>query len=210
MVEEKLIYDGYVKIYDVRKEKDGKVIEYTKVHLRGASCGIVINEEGKMALVTQYRPIIGMETLEVPAGTLDKGISPKEIIIEELEEECGIAKEDIISITDKPVLTYKIIENMSDGEMHIFLIKVKTRNNKPKEEDDVDEVNFYTLEEIESLINKRIVTDPKTLISYFLYKDIEKCMPFDANNNEEVICRLDEDEYDLVYNKFVLKNSKEG
>ena len=157
MVEEKLIYDGYVKIYDVRKEKDGKVIEYTKVHLRGSSCGIVINEEGKMALVTQYR-----------------GISPKEIIIEELEEECGIAKEDIISITDKPVLTYKIIENMSDGEMHIFLIKVKTRNNKPKEEDDVDEVNFYTLEEIESLINKRIVTDPKTLISYFLYKDMIK------------------------------------
>ena len=174
MVEEKLIYDGYVKIYDVRKEKDGKVIEYTKVHLRGSSCGIVINEEGKMALVTQYRPIIGMETLEVPAGTLDKGISPKEIIIEELEEECGIAKEDIISITDKPVLTYNIIENMSDGEMHIFLIKVKTRNNKPKEEDDVDEVNFYTLEEIESLINKRIVTDPKTLISYFLYKDMIK------------------------------------
>ena len=101
MVEEKLIYDGYVKIYDVKKEKDGKVIEYTKVHLRGSSAGIVINEEGKMALVTQYRPIIGMETLEVPAGTLDKGIPPKEIIIEELEEECGIAKEDIISITDK-------------------------------------------------------------------------------------------------------------
>lgn len=174
MVEEKLIYDGYVKIYDVKKEKDGKVIEYTKVHLRGSSAGIVINEEGKMALVTQYRPIIGMETLEVPAGTLDKGIPPKEIIIEELEEECGIAKEDIISITDKPVLTYKIIENMSDGEMHIFLIKVKTRNSKPKEEDDVDEVNFYTLEEIESLINKRIVTDPKTLISYFLYKDMIK------------------------------------
>ena len=31
-----------------------------------------------------------------------------------------------------------------------------------------------------------------------------------SDNNEEVICRLDEDEYDLVYNKFVLKNSKEG
>ena len=174
MVEEKLIYDGYVKIYDVRKEKDGKVIEYTKVHLRGASCGIVINEEGKMALVTQYRPIIGMETLEVPAGTLDKGISKRDIIIEELEEESGIPRENILSISEEPVLTYKIIENMSDGEMNIFLINVKTRNNKPKEEDDVDEVNFYTLEEIESLINKRIVTDPKTLISYFLYKDMIK------------------------------------
>ena len=109
MVEEKLIYDGYVKIYDVRKEKDGKVIEYTKVHLRGSSAGIVINEEGKMALVTQYRPIMGVKTLEVPAGTLDKGISPKEIIIEELDEECGISKENIIDISDEPVLSYKII-----------------------------------------------------------------------------------------------------
>lgn len=173
-MEEKLIYDGYVKIYDVKKYKNGKVEEYTKVHLRGASAGIVINEEGKMALVKQYRPIIGVNTLEVPAGTLDKGISPRDIIIEELDEECGISKEDIISVSDSPILTYKIIENMSDGEMHIFLIKVKTINSKPKEEDDVDEVNFYTLEEIESLINDRVVTDPKTLISYFLYKDMIK------------------------------------
>lgn len=173
-MEEKLIYDGYVKIYDVKKYKDGKVEEYTKVHLRGASAGIVINEEGKMALVKQYRPIIGVNTLEVPAGTLDKGISPRDIIIEELDEECGISKNDIISVSENPILTYKIIENMSDGEMHIFLIKVKSINSKPKEEDDVDEVNFYTLEEIESLINDRVVTDPKTLISYFLYKDMIK------------------------------------
>ena len=172
MIEEKLIYDGYVKIYDVKKENNGKVEEYTKVFLRGASAGIVINEEGKMALVSQYRPIIGMRTLEVPAGTLDKGISPKEIIIEELEEECGICKEDILSISDNPILTYKIIENMSDGEMHIFLINVKSKDTKPKEDDDVDEVNFYTLDEIESLISKRIITDPKTLISYYLYKDM--------------------------------------
>ncbi len=175
MSEEKLIYDGYVKIYDVKRERNGVTEEFTKVHLRGASAGIVINEEGKMALVTQYRPIIGSVTLEVPAGTLDKAISNKDIIIEELEEECGILRENIISITDKPVLTYKIIENMSDGEMHIYLINVKTADTKPKDEDDVDEVNFYTLEEIEELIKNRVVTDPKTLISYFLYKDMIKC-----------------------------------
>ena len=85
MEKEELIYDGYVKIYDVKREREGKLEEFTKVHLRGASAGIVINEEGKMALVTQYRPIIGVKTLEVPAGTLDKGISKRDIIIEELE-----------------------------------------------------------------------------------------------------------------------------
>ena len=163
MDKEELIYDGYVKIYDVTKNNNGKIEKFTKVHLRGASAGIVINEEGKMALVTQYRPIIGVKTLEVPAGTLDKGISPKEIIIEELDEECGISKENIIDISDEPVLSYKIIENMSDGEMHIFLIHVKTMDTLPHEEDDVEEVKFYTLEEIEYLIKERVVTDPKTL-----------------------------------------------
>ena len=167
MEKEELIYDGYVKIYDVTKNNNGKIEKFTKVQLRGASAGIVINEEGKMALVTQYRPIIGVKTLEVPAGTLDKGISPKETIIEELDEECGISKENIIDISDEPVLSYKIIENMSDGEMHIFLIH-------PHEEDDVEEVKFYTLDEIEYLIKKRVVTDPKTLISFFLYKDMIK------------------------------------
>lgn len=174
MDKEELIYDGYVKIYDVTKNNNGKIEKFTKVQLRGASAGIVINEEGKMALVSQYRPIIGVKTLEVPAGTLDKGISPKEIIIEELDEECGISKENIIDISDEPVLSYKIIENLSDGEMHIFLIHVKTMDTLPHEEDDVEEVKFYTLDEIEYLIKERVVTDPKTLISFFLYKDMIK------------------------------------
>ncbi len=170
----KLVYDGYVKIYDCERERNGKIEKYTKVALRGASGGIVINEEGKMALVTQYRPILGKTTLEIPAGTIDKKVSIKEIIIEELEEECGIKKEDIISISDNPIITYNIIENMSDGEMHLFLIKVKTKETHPNILDEVDEINFYTLEEIDELIKKRIVTDPKTLIAYYLYKDMIK------------------------------------
>ena len=168
----KLVYDGYVKIYDCERERNGIVETFTKVALRGASAGIVINELGEMALVKQYRPILGRVTLEIPAGTLDKNISKQEIIIEELEEECGIEKSDIIEISDEPLLTYNIIENMSDGEMHIYLIKVKNVISTPTEEDDVDEVNFYTIEEIDKLIKERIITDPKTLIAFYLYKDM--------------------------------------
>lgn len=168
----KLIYDGYVQIYDCERERNGSIEKYTKVALRGASAGLVINEDGKMALVTQYRPILGKNTLEIPAGTLDKNISKKDIIIEELEEECGIKKSDIIEISDEPLLTYNIIENMSDGEMHIYLTKVKNVISTPTEEDDVDEVNFYTIEEIDKLIKERIITDPKTLIAFYLYKDM--------------------------------------
>ena len=171
---EKLIYDGYVKIYDCERENNGKIDKFTKVHLRGASGGIVINEEGKMALVKQYRPIIGHDTLEIPAGTLDKGIDKRDILIEELEEECGITRDEILYLSEEPVISYNIIENMSDGLMHLYLARVKNTTNKPMEEDDVDEVNYYTLEEIEKLIEDRTITDPKTLIAFFLYKDTLK------------------------------------
>lgn len=167
-----LIYDGYVKIYDCTRERNGKLEKYNKVGLRGASAGIVINEEGKMALVKQYRPILGKVTLEIPAGTLDKNVSKQDIIVEELEEECGITREDIISISEEPIITYNIIENMSDGEMHIYFIKVRTIDSHPKEEDEVDEVNFYDIEEIESLIKSRVITDPKTLVAFYMYKDM--------------------------------------
>jgi hypothetical protein len=56
-------------------------------------------------------------------------------------------------------------------------------------------VDSYTQNDIKYLL---LISDDNTLL-------IRKIV----NNNDEVICRLDEDEYDLVYNKFVLKNSKE-
>ena len=57
---------------------------------------------------------------------------------------------------------------------NIYYIKVKNIISKPKEEDDVEEVNFYTIDEINNLIKQRIITDPKTLISFFIYKDMLK------------------------------------
>lgn len=57
-------------------------------------------------------------------------------------------------------------------------------------------VDSYTHNDIKYLL---LISDDNTLL-------IRKIV----NNNDEVICRLDEDEYVLVYNKFVLKNSKEG
>ena len=170
----KVLYDGIVTIYECERENNGEKEIYTKVALRGASAGVVINEDGKIALVSQYRPILGKKTLEIPAGTLDKNISKKDIIIEELEEECGINRSDIINISEEPIITYNIIENMSDGEMNIYLIKVKNKISKPLEDDEVDDVEFYNIEEVEDLIRKREITDPKTLIGFYIYKDTLK------------------------------------
>ena len=74
-------------------------------------------------------------------------------------------------MTEEPILTYDIIENMSDGQIHLFLVHIKNKELIPNEEDDVEEVKFYKKEEIEDLIKQKKITDPKTLLAFFMYKE---------------------------------------
>ena len=45
----------------------------------------------RLAMVTQWRHATGREMLEIPAGTLDPGESPRATAKRELAEECGLA-----------------------------------------------------------------------------------------------------------------------
>src|SRR5688572_19403581 len=45
----------------------------------------------RVALVSQWRHATGQELLEIPAGTLDPGESPRATAERELGEECGLA-----------------------------------------------------------------------------------------------------------------------
>ncbi len=84
---DKVIYKGHLTIvhrpylkkdYDVVVSKDAAVMLY-------------IDEKDFAYLTKQFRPAMGEDILALPAETLDKnGLSPMEVMIEGLEEECGI------------------------------------------------------------------------------------------------------------------------
>jgi ADP-ribose diphosphatase len=52
--------------------------------------GILAWDGNRLAMVRQWRHPAGMETLEIPAGTLDPGESPRATAERELGEECGL------------------------------------------------------------------------------------------------------------------------
>ena len=56
--------------------------------------GILAWDGGRLAMVTQWRHATGLELLEIPAGTLDPGESPRATAERELGEECGLAADD--------------------------------------------------------------------------------------------------------------------
>jgi ADP-ribose pyrophosphatase len=55
--------------------------------------GILAWDGARLAMVSQWRHATGLELLEIPAGTLDPGESPRTTAERELGEECGLAAE---------------------------------------------------------------------------------------------------------------------
>ena len=94
---DKLVYKGHLTL--VQRPYDGK--NYDVVVSKDAAVMLYIDENDQVYLTKQFRPAISEEVLALPAETLDKkGLSPLEVMIKGLEEECGIRikKEQVMPV----------------------------------------------------------------------------------------------------------------
>jgi len=157
-----LLYDGFFKIKQV--EHNGK--KYEQVIIHDAVCAFVMTESGdRILFVKQYRPTIGMETLEIVAGLMDKDISPEQTIKEELLEEAGISEDKIVSC--ELMLDYYISVGSSPNKIKMYFILVKDSavGSKPKTGDDVTDVVWASQKQMHELVNE--VVDAKTRIGIY-------------------------------------------
>ncbi|MEW6724359.1 MAG: NUDIX hydrolase [Bacillota bacterium] len=86
------VYEGY--IVKVRVDEvvlpDGRASRREVVETPGAVAMVALDQEGRVALVRQFRYAVGEETIEVPAGKLETGEAPEETARRELAEEVGV------------------------------------------------------------------------------------------------------------------------
>lgn len=87
---------------------------YSIVHMRPFAC-CVASVAGKLALVRQYRYSIDDWQLELPAGGIEAGETPRDAAVRELREETGLAAHDVISLG-----MYYPSAGSTDEECHIF------------------------------------------------------------------------------------------
>ena len=168
MNEEK-VYDGFHKIIKVKALMKGKEVWRERLVLKSAVAAFMLDENDRMALVTQFRPVPNVYTMELPAGLLDKeGLTPLETLIEEISEECHLGIEDILECNEKPIYEYYMTVGSSDAKLKMFEFKVKEQKELEKEVDDVDvdKVGWYTFEEVENFIREGKIQDNKTLLAF--------------------------------------------
>lgn len=167
------LYDGFNKIEEIEAVVKGKKVKREKLILHGAVAALVTNEHNEMLLVKQFRPIIGENVFEIPAGIMDKNKSEKETLIEELMEECNVSPNDIVEFIDKPIRKYRILINSSDAILSLYKVKVENSTNKViyVEDNDVDFAEWFTLEEVDQKISSFEIQDPKTIIAFEYLKN---------------------------------------
>lgn len=164
----KVVFDGFHKIVEFEAEVKGRIVKRELLVAKSAVAGIVIDENNRIGLVSQYRPTIQRQTKELPAGVLDKeGLSALETLVEELMEECEIPKEEILSITENPIEPYYMMAGNTDAIISFCEIRVKAQENKKVNDADVDDVEWVTLEQMKEYIGNGTICDSKTRMVYY-------------------------------------------
>jgi len=93
---EKLIYNGWLKIYHLTKKINGSFVNLEFLKKRPASAALVYNtEKNKFIFVKQFRAGVGSDIIEIPAGVQDLGDTPESAIRREILEETGYLSDKV-------------------------------------------------------------------------------------------------------------------
>ena len=154
-----LKYTGNIlKIYEDTVIANGHEAHWDYIHHDGAAAVVAVADDGQLLMVRQYRNALDRETLEIPAGKLDAPEEPKiECAYRELEEETGYRCEKL-----EYLMSLNTTVAFCDEAIDVFV----ARN---LDEDEVINVERWSVEDLQQLIYTGKMTDAKTVAAIMAY-----------------------------------------
>ncbi len=171
VLESKEVYKG--RVFTIEKDiismPDGSRAERETVRHGGAAAMIPIDEKGNIIFVRQYRHSAGRITLEIPAGTLEKGEDPLDCAVRELEEETSYKAEKMTFLFKmysaigfcSEILYIYVAENLSQGHFNM-------------DDDEFITLERHSVDEAINMIFKGEICDGKTIgavLGYSKYQE---------------------------------------
>ena len=191
LIKSKEVFNGKLISLTVNKVElpDKNVTEREVVSHPGAVAIVPVTPQNEVVMVRQYRFAINRHTLELPAGTLEKGEKPIVCAKRELEEEIQLRADKwkkLISIYPSPGYCDEIIhiylakelkdltetgskgENFKDVQNNIRNITKSQSKIKKLEKDEFIKRVIIPLEEAKNKIFSGEIMDAKTIIGIIL------------------------------------------
>ena len=161
-----LKYEGSVlKIYQDKVDANGHLADWDFIHHDGAAAVVPVMEDGRILMVRQYRNALDRETLEIPAGKLDAPDEPKiECAYRELEEETGYRCDHL-----EYLISVHTTVAFCDEAIDIFVARNLIPSRQNLDEDEVINVEAWTIGDLEEQIYTGKITDGKTIAALSAY-----------------------------------------
>ena len=165
------IYDGkYVRLDIYNLTIKGIKTRREIVEHPASAAILAFDEKGKIILVRQHRFPRGY-VLEIPAGTLDKGESPKRCALREIQEETGYkAKRMTHLITYYPSVGY------NTEAIHCFVASGLTSGKMNLDTDEAITVKKMDLSRLIKMIKSGKIIDSKTICAVMVYAAKKKIL----------------------------------
>lgn len=159
-LKEENIYEGRiisVHVDDVLLP-NGKTSKREIVEHSGGVCVAALSDDMKMKFVKQFRYPYKRVLLELPAGKLEKGENPLTAGIRELEEECGVVADNVVSLGQ----VYPTVAYCSEI-IHLFLATGLHETKQHLDDGEFLEIEEIELEKAVSMVMSGEISDSKTV-----------------------------------------------
>lgn len=159
------IYQGAVfsVTRDIIAAPSGLQITREVIQHAGGAGGIALFEDGRIALVKQYRHPAKDFLLEIPAGKIDAGESPEECAAREIEEELGFKIGKIEKLAE-----FYSTPGFCGEKLHVYLATQLEPTAQNLDHDEEVEIIFMPLAEAIALAENGQIFDAKTIIALLL------------------------------------------
>ncbi|MEM1887750.1 MAG: NUDIX hydrolase [Pyrobaculum sp.] len=145
-----------------RARKVGGEMAWGEYLVHPGAVAILAVKDGRVILVRQFRPALGLWTLEIPAGTLESGESPEEAAVREMVEETGYMPLKLIHLLDfypTPGVSNELIKIFYTNELKYVGVSGRDLGER-----DMEMLEIKPKEAL-SLIDQGEVKDSKTIIA---------------------------------------------
>jgi len=159
------LFDGPIFAIDRDRltESNGMEVVRDVVRHPGGAGALPLFEDGRVALVRQYRHPARAELLEIPAGRIEPGEDPELCARREVEQETGFRPGRIERLSG-----FYSTPGFCEEILHVFLATDLTPTRQQLDHDELVEVHLLTLEEALRMVHQGEIVDSKTIIALLL------------------------------------------
>lgn len=131
----------------------------------GAVTILPVFDDGRICLIRNFRPAVGCELFELPAGTLEPGEAPLATATRELEEETGYVAASI-----EPLREFWMSPGILNERMHLFLARGLRPGTVSLDAGEIVAPHIVSGEEALAMVADGRIEDAKSLVGLLCYE----------------------------------------